>query len=125
MSELVLTEVERLRGVIAMYVEDLARAERERDDWHTLADARSAEIVRVMGERDEARAELGRLTLERAHETTVAGDWHDQLLAARALLRECRVIIEAERRYSITEGNPDGLYVNTLARLDALLGGVK
>lgn len=41
------------------------RAERERDDWHTLADARSAEIVRVMGERDEAVALLREATSDR------------------------------------------------------------
>lgn len=39
-------------------VRRMQQAERERDYWHTLADARSAEIVRVMGERDELRALL-------------------------------------------------------------------
>lgn len=35
-------------------------------------------------QRDEAVAELGRLALERAHETQVAGEWHDRLLKTRS-----------------------------------------
>ena len=33
----------------------------ERDDWHQVADARSAEIIRVADERDAAVAEVARL----------------------------------------------------------------
>ena len=42
-------------------VEDLQRAEHERDNWQKLANERSAELIRVMGERDEALALSDRL----------------------------------------------------------------
>ena len=45
-------------------VRRMQQAERERDYWHTLADARSAEIVSVMGERDEVRALLREMQSE-------------------------------------------------------------
>ena len=86
----------------------MQQAERERDDWHTLADARSAEIVRVMGERDEARRDAENETAHReaCHEEYVRAcaerdeaqrwqTWHDE--KAEQCRELARQLLDAER----------------------------
>ena len=94
MSDL-LPEADRLRGVIAMYVEDLARAERK---W---AEAQ-AEVERW--------AQVGRVASRVREQVTRERD------EARAMLRECRQYVECH-----TDEVQSA--VTLLARLDAALGG--
>ena len=70
-------------------VRRMQQAERERDYWHTLADARSAEIVRVMGERDELRALL--------REIEWVQPMYEELAIAEQLLRAERELAETRR----------------------------